>query len=677
MSTKMEGNSSPKGNAANGEVEIFVPGRICLFGEHSDWAGGYRRFNSDIAEGCALVCGTTQGLYARAKRIKSARQMIFRTHQGEVCEFALDDAAKLREISKSCSFFAYIAGTLIEIGKHFRVGGAEITNYKSDLPIKKGLSSSAAICVLVVRALNELYDLKLTVHGEMDIAYRGEINTPSRCGRLDQCVAFGQRVTRMSFDMDIIDTERVHVAATLYLVVVDLCAAKDTKEILKQLNTAYPFPKEAKEIALHSLLGEANLRTCREAIEIMTKERDPEQAAMRMGELMSAAQRRWDETAVQFCPEQLTAPTLHRLLEAQELKPYITGGKGVGSQGDGSAQLVCRSKEAQERVMELVASLGMDPLSLTISAQKSVRTAVIPIAGSCVDMWPATKCIGPWMFPIRMGDMVKPAICWLCEELMDAEIEQIILVVNETTQKQMEDLFQRREDFAVLDKVAAHAGAYDEDLLAIGKRLKFVRQDHPSGITEALLRCETHLDGEPFLLAWGDTLCCSSVSDGPGPIAQLMAAFDGSKSIAALHSIDRDLVHTTGVFACPHPSKTYASQQCKKSDGPTLWPISVVSEKPTTVYAEEHLKTPGLDPGKFLASFGQYVLTPSFFQVLHSAPRSHFSAALDQLRTRDGLNGILIEGGMRWDLGNPRTYLQVLQAQVVQNTRKRRRTDSN
>ncbi|MCB0232804.1 MAG: GHMP kinase, partial [Anaerolineae bacterium] len=27
-------------------MKIFVPGRICLFGEHSDWAGGYRRINA-------------------------------------------------------------------------------------------------------------------------------------------------------------------------------------------------------------------------------------------------------------------------------------------------------------------------------------------------------------------------------------------------------------------------------------------------------------------------------------------------------------------------------------------------------------------------------------------------------------------------------------------------------
>ena len=24
------------------KIELFVPGRLCLFGEHSDWAGKYR-----------------------------------------------------------------------------------------------------------------------------------------------------------------------------------------------------------------------------------------------------------------------------------------------------------------------------------------------------------------------------------------------------------------------------------------------------------------------------------------------------------------------------------------------------------------------------------------------------------------------------------------------------------
>ena len=49
-------------------IELFVPGRICLFGEHSDWAGGFRRFNEKLEPGMTIVCGTNQGIYARVRR---------------------------------------------------------------------------------------------------------------------------------------------------------------------------------------------------------------------------------------------------------------------------------------------------------------------------------------------------------------------------------------------------------------------------------------------------------------------------------------------------------------------------------------------------------------------------------------------------------------------------------
>jgi galactokinase len=48
-------------------MKLFVPGRICLFGEHSDWAGGYRRINSEIEKGYTIIAGTNQGIYAEVK----------------------------------------------------------------------------------------------------------------------------------------------------------------------------------------------------------------------------------------------------------------------------------------------------------------------------------------------------------------------------------------------------------------------------------------------------------------------------------------------------------------------------------------------------------------------------------------------------------------------------------
>ena len=50
------------------DYEVFVPGRVCILGEHSDWAGGYRRTNSKILPGQVIICGTNQGIYANIRK---------------------------------------------------------------------------------------------------------------------------------------------------------------------------------------------------------------------------------------------------------------------------------------------------------------------------------------------------------------------------------------------------------------------------------------------------------------------------------------------------------------------------------------------------------------------------------------------------------------------------------
>ena len=44
------------------KIHLFVPGRLCLFGEHSDWAGMYRTVNSEIEKGQAIVTGVEQSI---------------------------------------------------------------------------------------------------------------------------------------------------------------------------------------------------------------------------------------------------------------------------------------------------------------------------------------------------------------------------------------------------------------------------------------------------------------------------------------------------------------------------------------------------------------------------------------------------------------------------------------
>lgn len=78
------------------------------------------------------------------------------------------DAPTLLKVAQEGGFWSYCAGVAYRIVTDYHVEGLEIDNYKSTLPLKKGLSSSAAICVLTARAFNRLYDLNLTTRGEME-----------------------------------------------------------------------------------------------------------------------------------------------------------------------------------------------------------------------------------------------------------------------------------------------------------------------------------------------------------------------------------------------------------------------------------------------------------------------------------------------------------------------------
>src|SRR5512143_926166 len=284
-------------------MRLFVPGRICLFGEHSDWAGGYRRVNAEIEKGYTLICGTNQGIHAEVEPHPTALVLSSTTSDGAHVgpqEIPLEPRALLEEARRG-DFFSYAAGVAYQVLTHYRVRGLVIRNDRTDLPIKKGLSSSAAISVLTARAFNRVYDLHLTVRGEMELAYNGEITTPSRCGRMDQGCAFGDRAVVMEFDGDRLQTSEVRPARELHFVIVDLKAKKDTVESLKRLNRSYPFAEGPIEKGVQELLGPVNRRIVHQAVAAL-------QAgdAERLGVLMREAQGLFDGHATPACPEELT-----------------------------------------------------------------------------------------------------------------------------------------------------------------------------------------------------------------------------------------------------------------------------------------------------------------------------------------------------------------------------------
>ncbi|MCR5340466.1 MAG: hypothetical protein K6E60_03885, partial [Saccharofermentans sp.] len=125
----------------NGQINLFIPGRLCLFGEHSDWAGMYRTVNAGIVKGTAVVSGTEQGIYAVAEK---AEKFIMCTSADESdsisWECDMDNSALLQE-AQCGGYYSYVAGVASYINENYSVGGVKITITKQDLPQKSGLSS--------------------------------------------------------------------------------------------------------------------------------------------------------------------------------------------------------------------------------------------------------------------------------------------------------------------------------------------------------------------------------------------------------------------------------------------------------------------------------------------------------------------------------------------------------
>ncbi len=327
-------------------MDLFIPGRLCLFGEHSDWAAAYRTVNPKIEMGYAIVVGTNQGIYAE---VEVENKLIFKTvNHPQVLEVPMAEDLLL-QIAKSENFYSYIAGVACQALIRYQVGGLAIDNYLMDLPLKKGLSSSAAICVLVARAFNQLYNLGLTIAAEMDLAYWGERTTSSQCGRLDQACAYGNQPILMTFDSDRHTVKPLIVGQDLYLIIVDLAGSKDTTKILAQLNQCYPFPQNPLEAQVHNYLGKINADLVQQAT-LAIQQGD----AAQLGDLMCQAQTEFDRYLIPACPSQLNASRLHQLLNHPPLQRYIYGGKGVGSQGDGTAQLVARDRDSQAKAVEII-----------------------------------------------------------------------------------------------------------------------------------------------------------------------------------------------------------------------------------------------------------------------------------------------------------------------------------
>ena len=637
--------------------KLFVPGRLCLFGEHTDWAGHYRTMNADVAPGAAIVTGIEQGIYAEVEKSPIFElQSVAPEIEGQWQDFACRmDEQELKRIAKSGSFFCYCAGVASYMLEWYKVGGVRIKITSMTLPMKSGLSSSAAICVLVARAFNLLYNLNLNTLGEMNIAYVGELRTSSRCGRLDQACAFGVKPNLMTFDGDEVEVQSLNVKKPLYWVFADLCGEKDTVKILRDLNKAYPFASTEEEQREHDALGPLNQDIVDRAIKYMA-EGEVEQ----LGKLMTEAEELFNSHVTPMCPSELEAPKLRAILADPQIQPLVYGGKGVGSHGDGSVQFLARNPDCQQELIDYLNAQGMKAYPLTIKPVHTVRRAIIPVAGFGTRLYPATRALKKDFFPIPCPDgMVRPVILILLEELVQSGIEEICLVLGSEEERRLyADFFERPITEEHLNKLSKEAQEYENHILDIGKRLRYVYQREKRGFGHAVYQAADFARNEPVLLMLGDTLYRSLTNKTCA--LQLIEEYERyNRLIVGLYPVALTEVSHFGIMNGVWEDKDER-----------ILNVSTIYEKPTSNYAEEFLSVRNsMGNREYCSVFGQYILTPEVFEQLAedikkadeegSSREIELTSALEAVRNRVGMIGVRLYS-QRFDMGNPAALVDTI-----------------
>lgn len=259
-----------------------------------------------------------------------------------------------------------------------------------------------------------------------------------------------------------------------------------------------------------------------------------------------------------------------------------------------------------------------------------IKKAVVAVAGSGTRFLPATKTMPKEMLPI----VDKPIIQIVIEELVDAGIEDVILVTK-WDKKPLEDHFdynwalvdelKRSEKFDLLQKV---------EKIADMANFIYVRQKGPYGNGTPVLSAASLLENETFVYVWGDDLVKSKVSFTKQMVDDYM---NHGNLVIGVQKVPKEEVNRYGIV--------------KLSDNDME--IQDIIEKPSIDEA----------PSQF-ADFGRMILNQKIIDILQKTPlgKGNELWIVDALRTYIKNGGTIIakevDDGEWLTTGDPFNYLK-------------------
>ena len=232
---------------------------------------------------------------------------------------------------------------------------------------------------------------------------------------------------------------------------------------------------------------------------------------------------------------------------------------------------------------------------------------------------------------------------------------------SEEERIQYTDFFERQLSEEHLRKLNKEAQEYENRILDIGKRLRYVYQHEKRGFGHAVYQAAEFANNEPVLLLLGDTLYRSQTNK---PCAlQLIECYERyNQLMVSIHPIPLAEVSHYGILSGVWEDKDNS-----------ILNVSVMHEKPKASYSEEFLGVRNKEGEKeYYSVFGQYILTPDVFAQLEADIQKadeegdktreiELTAALEAVRQKSGMMGVRLKGTM-YDMGNPNALRKCVHA---------------
>ncbi len=263
---------------------------------------------------------------------------------------------------------------------------------------------------------------------------------------------------------------------------------------------------------------------------------------------------------------------------------------------------------------------------------KTVKKAVIPVAGFGTRFLPFTKAVPKAMLPV----VNKPAIQIITEEVVASGIEEILFVVgyksevikahfSQSNVLDSELIKKNKKDFYDMVK-------YPETMA----KFSFAVQQELNGTAKAIEVAKEFCNGEPFAVLFGDDLMYNK---NRPVISQLI-----------------DVYNKTGknVIGCKNVSKEdvtkYASVEYSSKEG-NVYNAVKITEKPKL----EEVKST-------LSPLGRYVFTAEIFDAISKIKPAkngeyQLTDAFDILAKEGKVNAVEFEGE-RYDMGSRLGFLK-------------------